>query len=93
MESTARAAAVAEVQPGRFEGLVGSLVDSREFTDLRRQSQAADVLEAFYAGLLNRAPDSAGADAYLDDIVRGQPRGVIMSLVQSSEFEASLPSR
>ena len=93
IEPTARAAAVAEVQRGRLEGLVGSMVDSREFADLRRQSQAADLLEAFFAGLLSRTPDSAGADAYLDDIMRGRHRGVIVTLVQSPEFEASLPPR
>ena len=69
------------------------MVDSREFADLRRRSQPAERLEAFYAWLLSRTPDSAGADDYLREIVRGRYRVAIMNLLQSQEFEASLPSR
>jgi len=72
------------------------MVDSREFADLRRRSQPAELLEAFYAGLLSRTPDSAGADDYLREIVQGRYRVAIMNLLnllQSQEFEASLPSR
>ena len=69
------------------------MVDSREFADLRRRSQPAERLEAFYAGLLSRTPDSAGANDYLREIVRGRYRVAIMNLLQSQEFEASLPSR
>ncbi|MCH7749111.1 MAG: DUF4214 domain-containing protein [Acidobacteria bacterium] len=93
VEPSARATAIAEVQRGRLENQVSSMVDSREFADLRRRSQPAELLEAFYAGLLNRAPDSAGADDYLREILRGRYREAIMNLLQSQEFEASLPSR
>jgi hypothetical protein len=93
VEPSARATALAEVQRGRLENQVSSMVDSREFADLRRRSQPAELLEAFYAGLLNRAQDSAGADDYLREILRGRYREAIMNLLQSQEFEASLPSR
>ena len=93
VEPSARATAIAEVQRGRLENQVSSMVDSREFADLRRQSQPAELHEAFYAGLLDRAPDSAGADDYLREIQRGHYREAIMNLLQSEEFEASLPSR
>ena len=93
VESSARAAVIAEVQRGRVGNQINSMIDSREFAVLRLRSQPAELLEAFYAGLLNRAPDSAGADNYLREIIRGRYREAIMNLLQSQEFEASLPSR
>ena len=93
IEPSARAAAVAEIQRGRIDNQVGSMLDSREFVVIRQRTQPAEILEAFYAGLLDRAPDSAGADDYLREINRGQFRVAIMNLVQSQEFETSLPSR
>ena len=93
VEPSARATAIVEIQRGRLESQVSAMVDSREFADLRRWSQPAELLEAFYAGLLSRTPDSAGADDYLREIVRGRYRVAIMNLLQSQEFEASLPSR
>ncbi len=93
VEPSARAAAVAEIQRGRIDNQVGSMLDSREFVVIRQRTQPAEILEAFYAGLLDRAPDSAGADDYLREINRGQFRVAIMNLVQSQEFETSLPSR
>ncbi len=93
VEPSARATAIAEIQRGRLESQIDSMVGSREFADLRRRSQPADLLEAFYAGLLSRTPDSAGASDYLREIARGRYREAIMNLLQSQEFEASLPSR
>ena len=92
-EPSARATAIAEIQRGRLESQIGSMVDSREFADLRRRPQPAELLEAFYAGLLSQTPDSAGANDYLREIVRGRYLEAIMNLLQSQEFEASLPSR
>ncbi len=93
VEPSARETAIAEIQRGRLENQVSSMVDSREFADLRRRSQPAELLEAFYGGLLSRTPDSAGADDYLREIVWGRYRAAIMNLLQSQEFETSLPSR
>ena len=93
IESSARATAVAEIQRGRLENQVRSMVDSREFAEIRRQSQPADLLEAFFDALLGRAPDSAGANDYLRELARGRYLQAIMNLVQSAEFEESLPTR
>ena len=93
IEQSARATSIAEVQRGRLENQISSMVDSREFTDLRARSQPAELLEAFYAGHLERTPDSAGASDYLREITRGRYRETIMNLLKSEEFEASLPSR
>lgn len=88
-----RAAAVAEVQSGRLAEQVSSLIRSAEFAQIRNQSQPADLLEEFYAGLLERTPDSAGTSSYLREIAGGRHREAVMNLIQSEEFEASLPSR
>ena len=93
IESSARATTVAEIQRGRLENQVSSMVDSREFSEIRRQSQPAELLEAFYDGLLRRTPDSAGANDYLRELSRGRYLEAIMNLVQSAEFEESLPTR
>ena len=93
IDQSARATTVAEVQRGRLENQISSMVDSREFTELRARSRPAELLEAFYAGLLERTPDSAGTRGYLREVTRGRYREAIMNLLQSGEFEASLPSR
>ena len=67
------------------------MIDSREFAEVRGRSQPVDLLEAFYAGLLERAPDSAGANDYLREILQGRYQEAIVNLVQSGEFEESLP--
>ena len=93
IESSARATAVVEIQRGRLTSQVSSMVDSREFAEVRQGLQPADLLEAFYEGLLQRPPDSAGADDYLREISRGRYVEAVMNLIQSAEFEESLPSR
>ena len=93
IEPGIRATAIAEVQRGRLENQVSSMIDSREFVVVRQQSQPADLLEAFFAGLLDRIPDSAGANDYLREITQGRFKETILNLVQSQEFEASLPRR
>ena len=67
------------------------MINSGEFAEVRHRSQPADLLEAFYAGLLERAPDSAGANDYLREILQGRYREATINLVQSVEFEESLP--
>lgn len=93
VDGESRATAVAEVQAGNLENQVRAITASREFNDLRSRSQPADLLEALYEGLFNRTPDSAGANDYLREISRGRYIETIMSLMQSAEFEASLPAR
>ncbi len=93
VDRASRAASVAEVQSGRVADQVAALIRSAEFAEIRRESQPADLLEAFYAGLFERTPDSAGANDYLREIAGGRHREAVMSLIQSAEFEASLPSR
>lgn len=93
IDKSAVGTAVQEIQRGRVSNQVSSMIDSKEFAILRDKSQPSDLLEAFYLGLLKRTPDSAGINDYLRDIGRGRYREAVVNLVQSEEFEASLPTR
>ena len=85
--------ATLRVQRGRLVSLVGFMIDSREFADLRQRSQPAELVEAFYAGLLARAPDPARANDHLREIMQDRHGEVIMTILESEEFEVSLPPR
>ena len=90
IDPNARVAATARVRRGRLESLVSFLIDSEEFDDLRQQSRPAELLEAFYAGLLNRAPDAVGDDDSLREIERSRYGAAIMDLLHSEAFEAAM---
>lgn len=83
--------AIAEVQAGHIQSQVESMIASGEFQQLRGQQSPADLLTAFYQGLFDREPDSPGLQQYLGELGRGRHAQVIMSLVQSEEFERRLP--
>ena len=83
--------AIAEVQRGTLADQVETLVRSAEFQQLRQQQSDLDLLTAFYQGLFNRDPDGGGLRQYLGEVGRGRSAQVIMTLVQSEEFERSLP--
>lgn len=83
--------AIAEVQRGTLADQVETLVRSAEFAQLRQQQSDLDLLTAFYQGLFNRDPDGGGLRQYLGEIGRGRSAQVLMTLVQSEEFERSLP--
>ena len=91
--AASRSSAVSEVQRGRVEQQVESMLASAEFAAIRQAAQPADVLEALYRGLLRRAPDSGGAREYLDEIRRGRYQRAVMNLIQSPEFEAQIADR
>ena len=82
-----------EVQRGRLENQVQAMVTSSEFLELRRRQSDADIVIAFYKGILNREPDARGLRQYLNDVTRGQYAKAIMNLVRSEEFESGLPAR
>ena len=82
--------AIAEVQRGRIDSQVESMIQSSEFQQLRERLSPVDLLTAFYQGLFDREPDSQGLRGYLGELGRGRYAQVIMSLVQSEEFERRL---
>ncbi|HSL82861.1 MAG TPA: DUF4214 domain-containing protein [Thermoanaerobaculia bacterium] len=82
--------AIAEIQKGQLGALVRSFVASPEFQNRRRGLSAAALLESFYQGLLDRAPDTAGLRSYLGDVERGRYDDVLWALLHSDELEARL---
>ncbi len=89
-EPSARSA-IAEVERGNLAGQVESLIQSAEFQQLRQQQSDLELLTAFYQGLFDREPDGGGLRQYLGDVGRGRSAQVLMTLVQSEEFERRLP--
>lgn len=87
IDGGARASAVAEIQRGRIQDQVASMVRNREFTLLRGSQQPAELLEAISQGLLERPPDSGDARDYLNETSRGRYAVALMNLIQSNEFE------
>jgi hypothetical protein len=93
VDQGSRREARVEVQRGRLEKQVQSMVTSSEFRELRQRQSDADLVIAFYKGMLDREPDARGLRQYLNDVTRGQYAKAIMDLVQSEEFESGLPAR
>jgi hypothetical protein len=91
IDEPATRAAIAEVQGGRIQRQVESMIASAEFQQLRQQQSPADLLTAFYQGMFDREPDTRGLQQYLVEVERGRLAQVIMNLVQSEEFERRLP--
>jgi len=89
-ESSLRAA-VAEIQQGHLETLVGSLVRSGEFLTRRGRLSHEEMLEAFYQGVFQREADSGGVKDYLNLVRQGRHAEVLLRLIQSAEFEKRLP--
>ncbi len=83
-------AAVAEIQQGHLDALVGSLVRSSEFLTRQDRLSAADLLDAFYQGLFGRPADSGGVREYLNLVRQRRHAEVLVRLIQSPEFERRL---
>lgn len=84
-------AAVAEIQQGNLESLVGSMVRSGEFLTRRGRISPEEMLDAFYDGVFRRPPDSGGVKDYLNLVRQGRHAEVLLRLIRSAEFEKRLP--
>lgn len=84
-------AAVAEIQQGNLESLVGSMVRSGEFLTRRGRISPEEMLDAFYDGVFSRPPDSGGVKDYLNLVRQGRHAEVLLRLIRSPEFEKRLP--
>ncbi len=78
---------VAEIQRGNLSALIKAMISSMEFRRERRYLPAAQVLEEFYVGLLDRKPDSEGVRTFLKRLELGHYRDVIRDIIASEEFE------
>jgi len=89
-EAAGFSSAVAEIQSGNLEALIDAMLRSREFLDVTSGLTAAQILEQFYQGILDREGDSAGVRLYLGEMRRRQYAGVLLKLIRSPEFEGRL---
>lgn len=81
------AAATSEIQRGRLLAQIQAMVRSGEYAAARAGLGPSRLLEEFYRGLLERAPDSSGVQSYLSRLERGDVATVVFSIVRSEEFE------
>ncbi len=86
-------AATQEIQRGRLDAQVRSMLQSPEFRSRQRGMTPSQLLESLYRGLLDREPDSPGVRTYLHRIERGRADGVVEDIIRSEEFEAKLLQR
>jgi hypothetical protein len=84
--------ATTEVQLGNLESLVTSMVRSAEFRQSLAGVSPEALLDRFYEGLLGRRTDTGGVRTFLPQMRAGRHGEVVMSIVQSPEFERRLPN-
>jgi hypothetical protein len=82
--------AVAEIQSCNLETLLIAMLGSQEFRAATSGMTAAQILEQFYQGILDREGDSAGVRLYLGEMRRRQYASVLLKLIRSPEFERRL---
>ena len=82
--------AVAEIRSGNLETLLNAMLRSQEFREVTSRMTAAQILEQFYLGILDREGDSAGVRLYLGEMQRRQYVSVLLKLIRSPEFERRL---
>lgn len=82
--------ATAEIQKGNLTQQVNAMVASQEFRQKIANMTSPQILNQFYRGMLNRAPDRAGLDAFLPRIEQRQFAGVLLEMAGSTEFRESL---
>ncbi len=82
--------ATAEIQKGNLQQQVNSMVASQEFRQKIARMTAPQILDQFYRGMLNRAPDQAGIDAFLPRMEQRQYANVLLEMTGSPEFRETL---
>jgi hypothetical protein len=92
------AGAAAEIQRGNLPGQIDSMLQSPEFRQRQRDLNPTQLLDQFFQGMLGRRPDNSAVSGYLPQMRARQYAAVLMSIVDSDEFQAnpgtqSRPSR
>jgi hypothetical protein len=82
--------AITEIQRGNLQQQVNSMLASQEFRTKTARMSAAEILDGFYNGLLQRNPDSAGVGVFMNRVERRQYAPVLMEMLASPEFRTSL---
>lgn len=79
--------ATVQIQAGRLEKQVASMVSSSEFRARVAELSDAEMLERIYLGLFDRLPDTGGTRTYLGWVERRRYADLALSLTSSAEFE------
>ena len=89
-EAAGIADAAARIQSGRVEEQIDLMLRSAEFQSRRQGLTAAQLLDAFYQGLLGRAADPAGTRRYMNDMLQANFDDVLDEMVESRELQDRL---
>ena len=92
-DASGLSAATADIQSGRLEVVLDRMLASPEYADLRRNSNANQVLQNLYSGFFNRAIDPQGLRSYQPRVSRGDVRSVALELLASQEYLDRLAAR
>jgi Beta/Gamma crystallin len=84
-------AAVNEIEDGRLQAQIDSIVRSPEFRSRSAPLGAEALLDQIYRGLLGRPVDPGGTRTYLARIQRREYTAVVMTIVESREYRSRLP--
>ena len=84
-------AAVDEIEEGRLRAQVESMLRSPEFRRKAAELSPEALLAQIYDGLLGRAIDPGGTRTYLPRVQRREYATVVLTIVDSREFQSHLP--
>ena len=92
IDAPSLAGAVSEIQKGNLKAWVDAIVASPEFKKSEGGKSAADMLDQIYQGLLARAPDDQGRQAFLMQTAQKKYRDVVLTVINSPEYRKRLTS-
>ncbi len=84
-------AAVNEIEDGRLQAEIDSILRSPEFRSHSAPLGAEALLDQIYQGLLGRPVDPGGTRTYLGRVQRREYAAVVMDIIGSREYKGRLP--
>lgn len=83
-------AAARQIQTAGLARQIDAMVTSQEFQNGTARKSSADVLEQFYQGIHRRSPDPTGVALFMPRLDRRAYAGVLLEMLESSEFAETL---
>jgi hypothetical protein len=78
------------IRRGELQNVIDGLLGSDEFRDVEGGKSPRQLLDQFYRGLLGRASDPSGAQAFMPRVRNREYAGVVTEMVESQEFRDNL---
>ncbi|HVR30662.1 MAG TPA: beta/gamma crystallin-related protein [Thermoanaerobaculia bacterium] len=85
--------AAAQIERGQTDTLVRGMMRSAEYSNLRSQSSAGEILDRMYRGLYGRSADSAARRSYVASIERGEDAQVMLALLSADQYSGGTGER